>query len=130
MPALTTYNFEVTLADERVATEELAGALFAAGCDDASVSSCNGVVTVEFDREAPTLRDALDSAAADIEQAGYRVRTTKTGVSRTVVGKPATTMTVNIQAAPAAQAALAEEYRPRTCEVLADVQDVDDWGDV
>lgn len=40
--------------------------LFEAGCDDALVHSVDGVWYVDFDREAPTLREAVTSAIADV----------------------------------------------------------------
>ena len=54
-------------------TEEMAEKLYA-GCDDASPSSSEGVVEVEFDREAESESAAIDSARADVEKAGFRVR--------------------------------------------------------
>ena len=51
----------------------MSDALFEAGCDDSTPSSSNGVVTVDFDREAESLGDAIGSAVKDIEKAGYKV---------------------------------------------------------
>ena len=42
--------------------DDVLGALYAAGCTDASV----GHRTVEFDREAPTRWDAIQSAIRDV----------------------------------------------------------------
>ncbi len=75
------YSFRVILADpERVlddpATDgfmRMCDAVFEAGCDDSSPGVCNGVVFVDFDREAESLRDAIESAVRDVERAGYRV---------------------------------------------------------
>ena len=52
---------------------EMSNALYEAGCDDGSpaVSQCQ--VSITFDREAKSLRDAIDSAIGDVEKADYRV---------------------------------------------------------
>lgn len=71
---MKSFNFILILADVTVLTEEMAEKLYAAGCDDASPSSSEGVVEVEFDREAESESAAIDSARADVEKAGFRVR--------------------------------------------------------
>jgi hypothetical protein len=44
------------------------------GCDDATFSTKDGLTFAEFDREAPTLIDAVASALTDIEAVdGYEV---------------------------------------------------------
>lgn len=68
-----TFAFRVTLAEVDAITDAMTDALYEAGCDDAGVGSCAGVVTIDFDREAPSLGQAIDSALADIARAGYRV---------------------------------------------------------
>ncbi len=52
---------------------EMSNALFEAGCDDASPGMSCGVVSVPFDREADTLREAIVSAIQQVHQAGYKV---------------------------------------------------------
>ena len=69
----TTYSFTLTLAGVSVITVEMADALFEAGCDDASPGSSEGVVTIDFHREAASLGDAVGSAIRDVERAGYAV---------------------------------------------------------
>ena len=44
-----------------------------AGCDDAGVGSCDGVLTVDFDREAESLGKAIGSAVVQVEDAGFKV---------------------------------------------------------
>lgn len=68
-----TYSFTLTLAGEDVLTPEMGDALELAGCDDATMSSRNGTVSVAFDREAESLGDAIGSAVKNVESAGYRV---------------------------------------------------------
>lgn len=78
---METHEFRIILAntDEIVDDltqqkfEELADALYEAGCDDGSVGACNAIVSVVFYREAPSLREAVESAITNIESAGYRV---------------------------------------------------------
>jgi hypothetical protein len=55
------------------AFDDLANTLYGAGCDDAGVGSCEGVVSVAFDREAESLGDAIGSAVKDVERAGFAV---------------------------------------------------------
>ena len=52
---------------------EMANALYESGCDDSTSGTSCGVIYVHFDREAPTMRDAIISAIKEVHQAGYRV---------------------------------------------------------
>jgi hypothetical protein len=62
---------EFTLILEGVeVTDDVADALYEAGCDDALFGSSDGVVFLDFNREAPSLREAVLSAIADVEKAG------------------------------------------------------------
>jgi len=67
------YDFSLVLSAGIELTEELGDALFAAGCDDGSPGSCEGVVTIDFHREAETLEAAIRSAIADVQKAGCTV---------------------------------------------------------
>jgi hypothetical protein len=53
--------------------DEKADAL-AAQCDDALMSRSGPVVSLDFDREAPTLREAIASAIRDVERAHVGAR--------------------------------------------------------
>ena len=53
--SLKTYSFTVVLDGVTENTGEMADAIYEAGCDDAGVGSCDGVVTIDFDREAESL---------------------------------------------------------------------------
>ena len=67
---MKTYEFDVVLKDVTEIKDELADALFAAGCNDGTPASCDGKAWVHFDREAPSLEDAIRSAVAQIKAAG------------------------------------------------------------
>jgi hypothetical protein len=70
---MKTYEFDVVLSDVKTLTDPVADALFAAGCDDGTPTSCDGTAWVHFDREAPSLEDAIRSAVAQVRAAGFRV---------------------------------------------------------
>ncbi|MFO7901251.1 MAG: hypothetical protein R6U98_01200 [Pirellulaceae bacterium] len=67
------HEFTVVLSGISEITDEAASALFEAGCDDGSPGSCDGVVSVDFHRDSPTLELAIQSAVADIRKAGFQV---------------------------------------------------------
>lgn len=70
------FGFEIELRetvgslDDLSQVELLANRLYEAGCDDATMSTCEGVITLSFDREAETIGQAIDSAMSDIRRAG------------------------------------------------------------
>jgi hypothetical protein len=70
---LKTYSFTITVAGAYELTPDMADALYEAGCDDGSVGTCDGVLTIDFDREAESLGDAIGSAIKNVEAAGYAV---------------------------------------------------------
>ena len=55
-------------------TAELEEALAAVGCDDALVGLRNGVVHLDFDRQAESVEAAVVSAIRDVESAGVHAR--------------------------------------------------------
>ena len=71
--ATRTSSFTLTLSGVSAITVEMADALFAAGCDDCTPGSSRGIVTIDFDREAESLGDAVGSAIRDVERAGFKV---------------------------------------------------------
>jgi hypothetical protein len=71
--AVKEHEFTVILAGISEITDEAANALFEAGCDDGSPGSCDGVVSVDFHRDAATLEAAIQSAVADVRKAGFQV---------------------------------------------------------
>jgi hypothetical protein len=90
---MRTYEFDVVLKDVAEVTDEQADLLFAAGCDDGTPASCNGIAWVHFDREASSLEEAIGTAVAQVQSAGF-------GVSK-------------IQAAPARREELVKRGPPR-----------------
>lgn len=69
---MKTYEFSLILTKPHV-TDDDCDALYAAGCDDATVVTRNGVTHLAFDREAESLEAAIRSAGADVRQAGFEV---------------------------------------------------------
>lgn len=67
---ISTFRFTVILAGLDDIDDELANRLFEAGCDDASLGCCEGIVSLEFDRCAGSLAEAIGSAVANIMAAG------------------------------------------------------------
>jgi hypothetical protein len=61
-----------TLVLDQEPTDEQFEALVEAGCDDATFGVERGLAVAEFDREAPTLADAIASAVLAVESAGLR----------------------------------------------------------
>ncbi len=70
---MTEYSFKVILGDVDEIDDAMIEALYEAGCDDGSPWSSQGVAAVDFDRESASLEQAIRSAIADVQKAGYRV---------------------------------------------------------
>jgi hypothetical protein len=68
-----TYDFDVILKDMSEVTDDQADRLFAAGCDEGTPGSCDGVAWIHFDKEAASLEEAIRSAVAQIRSAGLQV---------------------------------------------------------
>jgi hypothetical protein len=67
------YDFTLVLAGLAEVTDDQGDELFEAGCDDGTIVSRNGHVFIDFTRESSSLEDAINSAAADVERAGFQV---------------------------------------------------------
>lgn len=67
------YEFDVVLKGISEVADDQADELFAAGCDDGTPASCDGVAWIHFDREAASLEEAISSAVAQIQAAGLQV---------------------------------------------------------
>lgn len=63
----TTHEFTLILSGVQELSEELETAVYEAGCDDAILGIRNGVVFLEFDRQAATLPEAVLSGIQDVE---------------------------------------------------------------
>ncbi len=70
---MTEYSFKVILGDVEEIDDAMIEALYEAGCDDGSPWSSEGTAAVDFDRQSTSLEQAIRSAIADVQKAGYRV---------------------------------------------------------
>ena len=59
------FDFSLILSGPTELTDDMADALFAAGCGGATPSVCDGVVRLDFSRTAPTREDAVVSPTRD-----------------------------------------------------------------
>jgi len=70
---MKTYEFDVVLDGTPEITDDQADALFAHGCDDGTPACRAGLAWVHFDREAPSLEEAIRSAVSQVRSAGLVV---------------------------------------------------------
>jgi len=70
---MKTYEFDVILKEVSEVTDDQADALFAAGCDDGTPTCCNGLAWIHFDRAAASLEEAIRTAIAQVQSAGFCV---------------------------------------------------------
>lgn len=70
---IRTYEFDVILRQVSKITDDQADRLFAAGCDDATPASADGIAWLHFDREAQSLEEAIRSAVGNVQSAGFLV---------------------------------------------------------
>jgi hypothetical protein len=68
-----TYESDVVLKDLSEVTDDQVDRLFAASCDEGTPASCDGVAWIHFDKETTSLEDAIHSAVAQIQAAGFQV---------------------------------------------------------
>lgn len=66
------HEFSVILATPEQ-SEEDANALYEAGCGDGSISTSDEVTRIDFHRESRSLEQAIRSAIADVQKAGFTV---------------------------------------------------------
>ena len=92
---MPTYRFTVILAGLDEVSDDLAEALFEAGCDDGSPWSSEGVAAVGFDREAESFEQAVCSAVADVQKAGCHVAWVKIDPEDLVQSTPAGDVTAS-----------------------------------
>jgi hypothetical protein len=67
------FDFTMILAPGTDLSEDVAEALFEAGCDDCSPVVSNGLPLLYFHREAANLHEAIRSAVAEVQRAGCKV---------------------------------------------------------
>ena len=68
------HRFTLVLSGVAELTPELADTLYEATRGDIEFNLRNGIASLEFDRAAATLREAVTSAIADVERADAAVR--------------------------------------------------------
>ena len=68
---MKTYEFDVVLKDLSEITDEQTDLLFEAGCDDGTPTSRDSQAWVHFYREASSLEQAIRSAVAQVQSAGF-----------------------------------------------------------
>ncbi len=68
---MSLYHFSILIRDASNQTEALEDRLYEAGCDDALICFNNQAVYLEFDREAISAKEAIESAMANIRAAGF-----------------------------------------------------------
>ncbi|MDE0700697.1 MAG: hypothetical protein F4Y27_08245 [Acidimicrobiaceae bacterium] len=61
------FEFMLVVEGADPQSDEVANALYEAGCSDALIHSCDGIDYLDFAREAESLEEAVLSAVADIE---------------------------------------------------------------
>jgi hypothetical protein len=71
---METYSFSLVITSPAVGEEAAAEMLYSGACDDALFSVSSGVYEVEFDREAPSLREAVLTAISNVDKAGIKTR--------------------------------------------------------
>ncbi len=70
---MATYEFQLILGNVTAMSDQIADALFEAGCDDGTPFSSQGTAVIGFSREAASMEEAIRSAIADVNKAGYIV---------------------------------------------------------
>ena len=69
---MKTYEFSLILKVSDV-SEADCDALYAAGCDDGTIVTRDGVTHIVFDRQSTSLEDAIRSATANVRAAGFEI---------------------------------------------------------
>lgn len=82
---MKTYEFDVVLDGISEITPDHADALFAAGCDDGTPASCNGVAWIHFDREAASLEEAIRSAYTQVRSSGLVIAKIELAANATIL---------------------------------------------
>ena len=69
-----THRFTLLYTGADELTEDLANALYEAGCDDALLGIQNGLLFLDFNRTSPSYKEALSSAINDVERSAAPIR--------------------------------------------------------
>lgn len=65
------YNFTLVLENVFDISDKLEDDLYELGCDDAILMKKDGKIYLDFDRAAPSLSSAIDSAVIALKSSGY-----------------------------------------------------------
>ena len=71
---MKTYRFIAYFKGVDYMSEDMAEALYEAGCDDCLPGSSDGEAYAYFDREAERFEEAVASVIANVKTAGYEVQ--------------------------------------------------------
>ena len=85
---MKTYAFDLLLKGVSAVTDDQADALFAAGCDDGTPASRDGTAWIHFDRQAPSLEEAIRKAIDQVRAAGLTVAKIELEVDSAVTPGP------------------------------------------
>jgi hypothetical protein len=67
------HKFTIVLSGIDQLTDALADALYEAGCDDPMLCCVDSVVSLDFDRLAASLGEAIGSAVDEVGRAGFQI---------------------------------------------------------
>jgi len=82
---MKTFDFTVILASKEDLSEDDAEKLFEASCDDGTPGVSNRVAMIYFSRHAASFQEAIVSAKADVEKAGFEVARIEIGAREIAV---------------------------------------------
>ncbi|HEY5312569.1 MAG TPA: hypothetical protein VIK18_08615 [Pirellulales bacterium] len=72
-----TYSFTLLLSGLDQITDEVERAVYSAGCDDALLGTTDGQAFLNFDRQARSMVEAIQSAIKDVERSGIGIKVTQ-----------------------------------------------------
>lgn len=70
---MKTYEFKIILDGVSELTDDEGDVLYEAGCDDGTIVSRDGTAFVRFSRESLSLEDAKNTAASNVQKAGFQI---------------------------------------------------------
>ncbi len=71
---MKTYEFKLILSEVSELTDDQGDLLYEAGCDDGTIISSNGTAYIVFFRDSVSLEEAIKSATASVQKAGFQVK--------------------------------------------------------
>lgn len=82
---MSTFDFTMILQGKDELSEADAERLFEAGCDDGTPGVSNRVAMIHFSRTASSFQEAIVTAKADVEKAGFAVQRVEIGAQEIAV---------------------------------------------